>query len=142
MAALDKGDIPVIREAFHGMPLGRSKNTAGLALERVMNLPDRKAVAGAILGAKYKEYTDENRNKTRDYRTVADIIYSTHSHVVRLQATVEGLMAAVTALATTLASDQPLDVDALVAAVGAKVDAAVGDLRDEPIELVVDDPEG
>jgi len=130
-----KADTPVIQAAVHGMKLGKSTSTAGMALQRVMSLPTGDQVAGRILGAKYKEYVDEDRNKVRDLRTVADILYSTHANTVKLQATVAGLVGAV----AELAKGQGIDADALMAAFGAKVDDVFRDFVDEArVELVVD----
>ncbi|WP_325713760.1 peptidoglycan recognition protein family protein [Pseudonocardia sp.] len=137
--ALTKADIPIIQEAVHGMKLGRSDNTGGLALQRVMTLPQRADVAGAILGAKYKEYVDEKGDGTRDMRTVADILFSTHANALQVKAQLAGL----TEVLKTLATGQGLDADELVTRFGAKVDEVFREFVDEArVELVVDDTQG
>lgn len=47
-------------------------------------------VRAAVLGATYREYVDENGDGRRETRRVADVLFSTHAHVVSIDQRLSG----------------------------------------------------
>lgn len=95
------------------------------------SMPTAAEVAAAVLGATYREYVDENGNKVRDSRTVADVLFATHRAAVTASAQVGALAGVVAAMSKgTLTADQILAAAKAGAeqalSEGVRVDVTVG----------------